>query len=778
MFRVIPVLLAVLFVVVSTPARTTAQLSTPGLVGGLTALPRTDPSTWRDHIVGGGFETTPLAAQGGAWLPATGSEAAWSWDNTGANAHTGKGSMMMSGTGAEAYESLFLPAGTYTFTGYIKTTAGGTGHARLTVDLRGGRYEPVAANCTADCGIDSWYTSQEISAGADWTRASVMFTITDADIAAAKSSVPGRIKAFAVLDGYWAGAGLTAWYDDVKLLQDPGFPIDVFMRYPNYRGMLFSDQSQKVRMRVTPLAQYATAAYRVVGTLRDEAGAVLETVTASLGTLTPDADTGARGLDLTLNNGGKAMAALKDYTPMLAEVKLFDASGKEITPAYPAYRIYKVPATVKPLMNVRFNERNQIVLGIPRPNDPAQNPLTMPPAARFPLGVYDSALAGVSTSTNWEQLLFDPSGARRMSGLPINLYLNYHLGDTDAPAIDNLIAALNNHSVAYLQTGNCFSGTPASAHNAPTGFPIDQPGDGSYPYVSQPPPTGVGQAIGGYYTADECTPELVDGVFSQYRRLVTSDPDSMTFAALLGTNDLPRWRDSVDVLSTDPYPLYGPEPTGGYDHGEVGRWTRMATQAVQRSRPIMTVLQFFPFTSQGRWPTKAEMRNHAYMAIVEGANGLMWWSLGENGLDSICGTSGAWCTQRTELMDRLKSVVSEIASLEPVLLKQDSAQAWGGVTSVTVNGAGVPTSAIATKVKHDDTSPTDPYHVFAYNVTPYYQPGIASPSAAVQFSLAVAPKSIAVYGENRSITPTLTATGATFTDTFGPFEAHVYVIAY
>src|SRR6267143_7087521 len=32
------------------------------------------------------------------------------------------------------------------------------------------------------------------------------------------------------------------------------------------------------------------------------------------------------------------------------------------------------------------------------------------------------------------------------------------------------------------------------------------------------------------------------------------------------------------------------------------------------------------------------------------------------------------------------------------------------------------------------------------------------------------------WSADQVVTPTLTATGATFTDTFGPFEAHVYVI--
>ncbi len=50
----------------------------------------------------------------------------------------------------------------------------------------------------------------------------------------------------------------------------------------------------------------------------------------------------------------------------------------------------------------------------------------------------------------------------------------------------------------------------------------------------------------------------------------------------------------------------------------------------------MTVIQFFQFTSSGRWPTQAELRNMSYMAIANGANGLMYWSLGAGGLAYIC----------------------------------------------------------------------------------------------------------------------------------------------
>jgi hypothetical protein len=156
----------------------------------------------------------------------------------------------------------------------------------------------------------------------------------------------------------------------------------------------------------------------------------------------------------------------------------------------------------------------------------------------------------------------------------------------------------------------------------------------------------------------------------------------------------------------------------------------------------------------------------------------MWWSLGQGALDGVCESSTIWCSQRTPLMHQLEAVVSEVASLEPVLLENDTTLSWGAVTRVTVNGAGRATSSIGTKVKHDDKSTTDPYHVFAYNTTTYYDPSVVSPSATAQFTLPAVPKSITVYGENRAIAPTVTATGATFTDTFGPFEAHVYVISY
>lgn len=309
---------------------------------------------------------------------------------------------------------------------------------------------------------------------------------------------------------------------------------------------------------------------------------------------------------------------------------------------------------------------------------------------------------------------------------------------------------VNKGGTHYLRTGNCVQNFSAAGHNSGAGFKIDQT-DG---YIVDPAPNGIGGKALGYYTADECTPDMVDGVFQQYQRLIALDPDGMTFGSQFGDSALGVWRDAIDVLSTDPYPMYGAEPAGGYNHGQVAAWTALTRGVVQDSRPFMTVRQFFKFdasrTSPGRWPTKQEMRNHAYMAIVEGARGLVWWSLGENALATMC-KSGGWCAERVQKMQDLREVTTEIASLETALLADD-VTGWG-----TVSG-----TAIKIKVKRFDRVE----YLFAYNST--------SGAVHADFSMATPTSSVEAYGESgRTVAMT---GGSTFGDDFGPFQAHVYIV--
>jgi hypothetical protein len=485
-------------------------------------------------------------------------------------------------------------------------------------------------------------------------------------------------------------------------------PLDVFLLYPNYRGMLFDDKPQDITLDVTVTPPTgAMTDYDVVAVLAEEAtGHVVDT----------DSSPAAPQLTMTLD--GSVMRIGIAYT---AKVQLVShASGTPVF-AYPAYRLSKVPGTQRATMNIAFDEKNHILVrGVPR----------------FLLGVYDSDLDYSTVDSFWENALWSETGSRRMNGLRINFYLNYWFGAASAAAMDSLMANLQKHGVMYLQTGNCFAGYPLNP-----AFRIESSDD----YVRD---LGSQAGSAGYYTADECDSTLVPSIFAQYQRLKTLDPDSMTFMANLPSRQLYLWRDAGDLLGTDPYPMYGAEPAGGYPHYRVANGTDLVRNAVKNARPFVTVLQFFQFTSRGRWPTLQEMRTHAYMAIVGGAKGLWWWSLGENALYSVC---PSWCDERTGYMNNLKALVSELADLEPVLLADDA-------DAYLVSNSNA--AAIRTKVKFV----AGKGYIFAYNYTN------SSISTTLKWHTPL--RSVTVSTEHRTIKPS----GASFSDTFGPYTAHVYVL--
>ena len=654
-----------------------ASAQTAGLIGGgLTALPPT--SLGPDLLTNGGFETISGSVPT-SWTTGTG----WGVDQL--VQHSGSFSYRATGPFATASQKVALKKGTYKLSGWIRTEGVGSGTSqgvRLQFDRR-----PT---------VNDWKTTMVISGTQDWTLYEIPNVIVTDDATV-------TIK----LENYNNATG-TVWFDDLKLQEQQAPAVQVFMLYPNFRGMLFDDQPQTMKFDVTvapPGGDFTR--YTVRGTLSDEA--------SGQQLLTRDY---AAQASFVADLEGGLMQAGRAYTATFA---LVDPSSNAVVSSYPAYRVSKVPGSARSSMNVSFDAQNRVLVhGVPR----------------FVLGVYDSRSSYSTTDAFWENQLWSPTGERRLSGTPINFYLNYWYGQAPADAMKSLMSNVQKHGVMYLQTGNCFNTSAASsdfAINASDAYVVD---------------IGAHPASGGYYTIDECLSSLIPGAFAQYDRLRRLEPDSITFMANFGRPDLVLWRDSVDIVSTDPYPLYGAEPSGGYDHGEVGRWTAVARDTVKDSRPIMTVLQFFKFTSQGRFPTLQEMRNHAWMAIVEGARGLWWWSLGDNALMAVC---SGWCAEKTGYMNNLTTVVNEIAALEPVLLATDAPGALLGNSN---------TGAIHTKVKVVGGLG----YVFAYNTT--------NATVSATFTWNTAPETVTVNAEGRA----LSASGNAFTDSFSPYQAHVYVI--
>jgi hypothetical protein len=449
----------------------------------------------------------------------------------------------------------------------------------------------------------------------------------------------------------------------------------------------------------------------------------------------------------------------------------------------------------------------------------------------FVLGIYDSgfAEAGVSTppTKGWESALFTGTGDahyyRGLAGMPINVYLNYWQGMATLEQVQGLLDVLQKYGVMWFQTANC--SLNGSYTRYVSGFTVDRDNGEFARELAKHP------QMAGYYIMDECgdssygtnlVPE------TQFHHGVLKSPDfdpaAINFAVPVARGYRhPRFWTSppngdpkatsaptADLFGTDPYPMYGPEPPTGYPHFEVGDYIARLRNEVPPDKPIVGVLQFFSSGLGGRLPTKAEMRMHAYAAVVEGAQGLLWWDIGDNGARSRPLTKGAASSTGRDVartMQNLRDLVNELHTLKPALLATPTPDALLDVSPRFATAREWRIEALRTVLplianfadkqwyQAELTALTKPTpdeslsdllkqpfpqrsfirtrttvvngigYVIAYN---YGNTAIKD----VTFTWKSAPTSVEVFAENRTITPV----GATFKDDFGPYEAHVYVV--
>jgi hypothetical protein len=556
-----------------------AQSATP-LVGGLTALPAV--TVGPNRLTNGGFE----AAIAAPWSGGPG----WTLDRR--TSHTGAFSYRREAGAPTAATTVALSPGTYRFSAWVKTKDL-AGNLRLRFDLR-----PDA---------HSWFTADIGRGTAEWSR----YELTDL-VVTQPATVTLKLEAE-------DGATGTAWFDDVTLEEQLPAPLQTFLLYPNFRGMVFDDGPSTLTfdLQVAPPGR-EFGRYTVRGVLRDEA----------TGRVVSAASYPARDAFVAELDGG----GMRLGTAYVATFSLIAAgSGTEVY-ASPAYRVSRAPAAARAAMNVSFDRRNRIeVGGVPR----------------FLLGGDDPRLA------------------RRTAA------------------------------------------------------------------------AGLKVAV-----VDACATTAA-GAFAQYERARRGDPGAVILATAAPTTDLRRWRDVADIVALDAHPMFGPEPAVGYDHRAVAQATALSRAAVRDARPVVSMLPFSQLSSLGRRPTLIELRGHAYMAIVEGARGLWWSSVGDRGCAGDC-------REQTQDMDNLTRVIDELAALEPVLLADDAPDALSGNSNPNIKA----------KVKLVNGKG----FVLAYNASGSRQ--------SATFTWSAAPATVTVHAEDR----VLVASGRSFTDTFGPFAAHVYVV--
>ena len=436
-----------------------------------------------------------------------------------------------------------------------------------------------------------------------------------------------------------------------------------------------------------------------------------------------------------------------------------------------------------------FTAFTSAVHGQTRGGFDASGHLLMHGTPRFTLGVYDSGGSYSTDPALWEQQIFSPTGARGLQGFPLNVYLNYWMGNMPIGPTNALLDVLHNHGMMYLQTGNCFD-TGGWTRYGPGSFSImDQT------YVQQ---FAQHPAALGYYIMDECVDSLIAETTSHNQQLESWDPQGVTLATNLAAayRNPALWTDSADIMAVDPYPLYGPEPAAGYTHFIVADFVSKLRAVAKPNRPVWSVLQFFKFTTDSRVPTADELRAHAVMSIVEGAQGIFWWDIGVNGIRS--GTDAATVSTA---MSNLKALTTELAGLEPALLADGAPGALVGNSTKFTN----PIAGRIAQLQHNiavewlysriqwyqaelaalqagDTSKSGGMlsgaasvrtltkivngvgYVFAYNYTNAPQPAT--------FTWQSAPTGVTESKTGQSFT----LSGASWSDTFAPYQARIYVV--
>ncbi len=531
----------------------------------------------------------------------------------------------------------------------------------------------------------------------------------------------------------------TAWFDDVELAEEDPLPLSVFLLYPNFHGYLWSDGPQKVRFRVDVGAPNASSTL-IRASLKNWRG---ETVKSLEQEASASQEVGFEGS--TLAQG-----------PYQLAVELVDhGSGKKLAD-YPAYRITKVSKDFQ----------NHLVNYIA-----PDNYLVHEGKKRFVWGVYDRFSArfrcrdcvftkeqdyleipgfdGKTTLDNYAETKLNAE----MNILPFAGVRVEPLRNQLTPWLE----ALDSKGVGHLQIVNNWM----QDSRARPQWAKEMSDSELWNHVTS---TMKGKPGGlGYYTYDEPHSDKIQAVFEQYKMLRERDPGSVDYGVLANASQIFRWRDVSDVLGCDPYPVNGIVNTDDVAYGATSppamlltsAWTHAAVSQVYDSRPIWMVLQLF---RMGRFfPSYEQMRMQAYKAIINGATGILWW-----GFVSEKGLEAEWFRENDhQAYFDFRRLSQEVMALEPALIAPPRPDLLASVSN----------PHIETLLKLQDNRVV----IFASNFLPEAAENVRF-TLASNSGLARAASNVEVYSENRTVALDKTKNAPAFSDSFGPYEVHVYIL--
>jgi len=171
-------------------------------------------------------------------------------------------------------------------------------------------------------------------------------------------------------------------------------------------------------------------------------------------------------------------------------------------------------------------------------------------------------------------------------------------------------------------------------------------------------------ALLAWNTNDEFGPEWMPKLSLMYQLVSELDPNHPVYMVHNAPGEYPCYYPVTDIFATDPYPVPSRPLT------EVSEWVEWAIKAMKNNKPVWAVLQlhdqgYYDKVSGGREPSYEEQRCMTYLAIVHGAQGILYYSyfdlLHSSGIKEI--------GQFEERWGQICRIVKEIEELTPVLLE-------------------------------------------------------------------------------------------------------------
>jgi hypothetical protein len=492
--------------------------------------------------------------------------------------------------------------------------------------------------------------------------------------------------------------------DNLRLLPgDKGPLADFDLIYPNYREMVFPHVSA-VKVGVEIHAEEHPLTPKDVGlSLSARAGAVVAT-------------------NGKVQFGGNRLVSSVSVAklppgPIALTAKLVTRTGKVL--ASREWTLRKITKAEAASLKVYIDERNNLVAdGKPF----------------FPIGWF--------CNTNLDQL-------EEMADSPFNTVLPYGANTKSKAYMQRYMDLVQQHGMKIIYCMNDVY--PTATYLEKTGWEGVKGNDAIAhavvkAYRNHP-------AVLSWYINDERPKELLPKMLDYYRRVRADDPGHPTCIVIYQWPEVKYYGPTTDIMGVDRYPVPQEPITMVRDE------MRVSDAGMKGIKPTWAVIQAFgwyqynaAFPDRGRIPTEAELetgraptydesRCMTYLALANGAKGLLYY----------CYYDMRVLPQYSEMWAWHKKLAAEVRALSPILLE---AKDLGRV-------------ACTPSQPETDTRLLDlDGHRYLIAVNP------TNEERTITFDVRRAPVGkVSVMFEGRFA---MAVDGTKLTDTFKPLEAHVY----